>query len=81
MNAFFVQIKTELGKAYDVAAAAVDNVECVSEVYSISGQHDRMTKAAFQTSPVHITDRRSRSAIPALTGRTSCSSSRPSPAM
>lgn len=37
-------VKCELGKAYDVAAEGVENVEQVSEVYSISGKYDLMMK-------------------------------------
>ncbi len=37
-------VKCDLGKAYDVAAKAIENVEHVSEVYSISGQYDLMMK-------------------------------------
>ena len=44
MKPFFVQIKTELGKAYDVADEAVLNVEQVSEVHSTSGQYDLLMK-------------------------------------
>lgn len=47
MQTIFVMVKCELGKAYDVAAAAVDDVENVSEVYSISGQHDLLLKCAL----------------------------------
>ncbi len=47
MQTIFIMVKCELGKAYDVAAAAVDNVENVSEVDSISGQHDLMMKCAL----------------------------------
>ena len=47
MQTIFVMVKCELGRAYDVAAAAVDNVESVSEVYSISGQHDLMMKCTL----------------------------------
>ena len=47
MQTIFVMVKCELGRAYEVAAAAVDNVESVSEVYSISGQHDLMMKCAL----------------------------------
>ena len=47
MQTIFVMVKCELGKAYDVAAAAVDNVDNVSEVYSISGQHDLMMKCVL----------------------------------
>ncbi len=47
MQTIFIMVKCELGKAYDVAAAAIDTVENVSEVYSISGQHDLMMKCAL----------------------------------
>lgn len=36
-------IKAELGRAYEVADSAVD-VEQVSEVHSISGEHDLLLK-------------------------------------
>ncbi|WP_044559254.1 Lrp/AsnC ligand binding domain-containing protein [Azospirillum sp. B4] len=44
MQTIFVQIKCELGKAYEVADSAVEILEEVSEVYSISGQYDLMMK-------------------------------------
>lgn len=44
MRAIFVHIKCELGKANQVAADIVDNVENVSEVYSTSGQYDLLAK-------------------------------------
>lgn len=44
MRAIFVQVKCELGKAYEVAADAVDTVEEVSEVYSTSGHYDLLIK-------------------------------------
>lgn len=44
MQTIFVKVKCELGKAYEVADAAVLNVEEVSEVYSISGDYDLMMK-------------------------------------
>ena len=50
MQTIFVMVKCQLGKAYDVAATAVDNVDCVSEVYSVSGQHDLMMKLSL----IHI---------------------------
>jgi DNA-binding Lrp family transcriptional regulator len=43
MKAFFVQIKCELGKAYEVAAALVD-AEIASEVYSTAGDYDLLAK-------------------------------------
>lgn len=44
MQTIFVQVKCELGKAYDVADAAVLDIEEVSEVHSISGDYDLMMK-------------------------------------
>ena len=40
----FVMVKCELGRAYAVADEAVQAVEEVSEVYSISGEFDLMMK-------------------------------------
>ncbi len=42
MQTIFVMVKCELGKTYDVANQAVDRVEKISEVHSISGQYDLM---------------------------------------
>jgi DNA-binding Lrp family transcriptional regulator len=44
MKTIFIMVKCDLGKAYDVADAAVLNVEQVSEVHSISGQFDLLMK-------------------------------------
>lgn len=44
MKAIFVMVKCELGRAYDVADAAVQSIEQVSEIYSTSGQYDLMMK-------------------------------------
>ena len=44
MQAIFIQVKCALGRAYDVAAEAVDSIEQVSEVYSTSGQYDLLVK-------------------------------------
>ena len=44
MRTIFVQIKCELGRAYEVADDLVENVEGVSEVHSISGNYDLMIK-------------------------------------
>lgn len=44
MQTIFIMVKCELGKAYDVADAAVQSVEHVSEVYSTSGQYDLLAK-------------------------------------
>ena len=44
MKTIFVMIKCELGKSYQVADEAVQQVEQVSEVHSISGQYDLLVK-------------------------------------
>lgn len=44
MQTIFVMIKCELGKAYRVADDAVQTIEQVSEVYSISGRFDLLLK-------------------------------------
>ncbi len=44
MRTIFVQVKCELGRAYEVAADLIENVEGVSEVYSISGNYDLLLK-------------------------------------
>jgi DNA-binding Lrp family transcriptional regulator len=43
MKPFFVQIKCELGKAYDVATALAD-AEIASEIYSTAGGYDLLVK-------------------------------------
>lgn len=43
MRAFFVQIKCELGKSYDVATAIAD-AEIASEIYSTAGGYDLLVK-------------------------------------
>lgn len=43
MKAFFVQIKCELGKAYEVASELAD-AEIASEIYSTAGQYDLLAK-------------------------------------
>ena len=40
---FFVQIKCQLGKSYDVATALA-NAEIASEIYSTAGDFDLMVK-------------------------------------
>jgi len=44
MQTIFVMVKCELGRAYDVADAAVQTVPEISEVHSISGQYDLLMK-------------------------------------
>ena len=43
MKCFFVQIKSELGRTYDVAAELSDR-EIASEVHSTSGTYDLLAK-------------------------------------
>ncbi|MBL8574570.1 MAG: Lrp/AsnC ligand binding domain-containing protein [Hyphomicrobiaceae bacterium] len=43
MKPFFVLIKCQLGRAYDVAHALAD-AEIASEVYSTAGDHDLIAK-------------------------------------
>lgn len=47
MQTIFVMMKCASGKAYDVADAAVQSVEQVSEIHSISGQYDLMLKCCL----------------------------------
>ena len=44
MKTIFVMMKCDLGKSYKVAEEAVETVEQMSEVYSISGQYDLLLK-------------------------------------
>ena len=44
MRAIFVQVKCEMGRAYQVARQAVDTIEELSEIYSTSGQYDLLAK-------------------------------------
>ena len=48
MQTIFVMVKCDLGKAYKVAADAVETVDQVSEIYSISGQYDLMMKCYLE---------------------------------
>ena len=43
MRAFFVQIKCELGKSYEVATAIAD-AEIASEIFSTAGEFDLVVK-------------------------------------
>jgi len=44
MQTIVVMVKCALGQAYEVADAAVLDVEQVSEVHSVSGQYDLLMK-------------------------------------
>lgn len=48
MQTIFILIKCELGDAYKVADRAVQEIEQVSEVHSISGQYDLMVKCYLE---------------------------------
>ncbi|MFM2042303.1 MAG: hypothetical protein RLY86_879 [Pseudomonadota bacterium] len=48
MQTIFVLMKCELGRAYEVADHAVQEVAEVSEVHSISGQYDLMMKCYLE---------------------------------
>ncbi|MBX2854196.1 MAG: Lrp/AsnC ligand binding domain-containing protein [Rhodobacteraceae bacterium] len=43
MQCFFVRVKADLGRAYDVAAEMADR-EIASEIYSTSGDFDLLAK-------------------------------------
>ena len=44
MKTLFVMVKCDLGHAYRVAEEAVETIEQVSEVHSVSGQYDLLMK-------------------------------------
>lgn len=48
MQTIFVMVKCQLGRAYDVADAAIQSVEAVSEVHSTSGQYDLLMKVYLE---------------------------------
>lgn len=48
MQTIFIQVKCDLGRAYEVADAAIQEVEQVSEVYSTSGNYDLMMKCYLE---------------------------------
>ncbi|MEQ8654290.1 MAG: Lrp/AsnC ligand binding domain-containing protein [Kiloniellales bacterium] len=48
MQTLFILVKCNLGEAYKVADSLVQEVEQVSEVHSISGQHDLLVKCYLQ---------------------------------
>ena len=50
MQTIFIQIKAELGKAYNVAEEAMENVSEVAEAYSTSGQFDLLLKCYLEDS-------------------------------
>jgi DNA-binding Lrp family transcriptional regulator len=44
MQTLFIMVKCELGRAYDVADQAVQQLDAISEVHSTSGQYDLLMK-------------------------------------
>jgi DNA-binding Lrp family transcriptional regulator len=50
VQTIFIMVKCELGQAYRVADEAVERVEQISEVYSISGQFDLLMKCYLDDS-------------------------------
>lgn len=48
MQTIFVQVKCELGRAYDVAGSVAETIDQVSEVHSISGDYDLMLKCYLE---------------------------------
>ena len=44
MQIIFVMVKCDLGQSYNVATDAVELIDQVSEIYSISGEFDLMMK-------------------------------------
>jgi len=48
LRTIFIQVKCELGQAYKVAEDAVETIEQVSEVHSISGQYDLLLKCYLE---------------------------------
>lgn len=48
MQTIFIQVKCDLGKAYQVADKTVENVEQISEVHSVSGDYDLLLKCYLE---------------------------------
>jgi len=46
---FFIFIKCELGRTYEVASALVDNLDETRQVHSISGAFDLLAQFAVET--------------------------------
>jgi DNA-binding Lrp family transcriptional regulator len=50
MRPIFIFVKCDLGRAYEVAERAVDAIEQISEIYSISGSFDLLMKCYLSDS-------------------------------
>ena len=48
MKSIFVQIKCDLGRAYDVAAQLSDEFDNASQIYSTSGHYDLLVQFRLQ---------------------------------
>lgn len=48
MKTIFVMVKCALGRSYQVADEAVQSIDQVSEVHSISGQYDLLMKCYLE---------------------------------
>ncbi|MGH7040752.1 MAG: Lrp/AsnC ligand binding domain-containing protein [Acetobacteraceae bacterium] len=66
MRAIFVMIKCEMGRAYQVAQDAADQIEELSELFSTSGQYDLLGK--FYLDPEQDTGRFVTERVQALPG-------------
>lgn len=49
MRQFFIFIKCELGKTYDVASSLVDTLEETRQVHSVSGAFDLLAQFAVES--------------------------------
>lgn len=49
MRTFYIFIKCELGRTYDVASAIVDNVSETRQVHSVSGAFDLLAQFALES--------------------------------
>jgi DNA-binding Lrp family transcriptional regulator len=66
MRAIFVMIKCEMGRAYQVAQMAADEIAELSELHSTSGQYDLLGK--FYLDPGQDTGRFVTERVQALPG-------------
>ena len=48
MRSFYIFIKCELGRTYDVASAIVDTVSETRQVHSVSGEFDLLAQFAVE---------------------------------
>lgn len=48
MQTIFVMVKCDLGRAYEVADEALQAIDEISEIHSISGQYDLLVKCYLE---------------------------------